>query len=80
MCGDALIALLVLADPHQVSERDIKLAIDILANDLGPKQTFHITPTELANEATRKHLLWLLNEHPSLMAISLHDGIVVKKQ
>lgn len=74
-CGDLLVSLLAIADPMQVTERDIRLAIDLAAEDLRPGGTLVL---DNVDEGSRQELLRLLNEHPSIRALLVGDHIYVK--
>lgn len=76
-CIEALLALLSIGDAQQVEEREIRLAIDILARETLPG--FEVRITE-PHEPTRRGLLQLMNAHPELRAVAIGDEIVVKKQ
>lgn len=73
MC-DLLLSLLAIGDPMQVSERDIKMAIDIAASTMKPFETFEIKNTD---EGTTEGLLRLLNSHPKLLASFSGQAITV---
>lgn len=74
MCS-LLLTLLAIGDPTQVSERDIRLAIDLAAQTLSAGGQFEVNNL---NTDSEQALLVLLNENPYLFAVSIDGKIIVR--
>lgn len=72
-CGEVLIKLLLIANPVQVDENEIKLAIDLAARELEPGASMVLPQID---EVSRRELVRLIDENPHLMAITRGDGII----
>lgn len=76
MLTQCLTSLLAFASPMQVDESEIRLAIDLMANDMLPG--FEVRLSE-PHEESRRGLLELLNRHPRLRALSVGTEIFVRR-
>lgn len=75
-CGELLVFLLALADPSQVTEDEIRLAIDLAAKDLQRGGTLVL---EDVHRGSQKELLRLLSENPAISAVQFGDDIYVRR-
>jgi len=71
-CGELLFALLAIGNPQQVTEDEIRLAIDLLSLDIKPGHEF-----VMEQPPSRGPLVELLNRNPRLYAEELRGNIHV---
>lgn len=74
---DLLISLLALCDPTDVTERDIKLGLDLAARNMVPRSWYRIEPL---NDDSRAQLLILAAQHPQIRAVILNDVLMIRRR
>ena len=73
---NALLLLLSVTNAWKLTDDQIRLAIDISADDMRPGEKHHLIQWDAPS---RSILIRLLNEHPKLLAFAVKGTVIVER-